>query len=183
MMSRRQSASISLALVLAAAGMLAPRVRSQEPSPPGTLVSLDPRFDALVPKTAKLEKLADGFQWVEGPVWDQKVHALLFSDIPNNVVHRWKQGEGLSEFLRPSGVLARQRGSPGPDTELIKPMPLRDCRSDERPGVRSRAGKRLEIDVRGQVLLSGICEHGGIFVASDGLEGVAGSASVVAIIH
>jgi gluconolactonase len=103
MMSRRLSPSISLALVLGAAGMLAPRVRSQEPSPPGTLVSLDPRFDALVPKTAKLEKLADGFQWVEGPVWDQKAQALLFSDIPNNVVHRWKQGDGLSEFLRPSG--------------------------------------------------------------------------------
>jgi gluconolactonase len=76
---------------------------SQEPSPPGTLVSLDPRFDALVPKTAKLEKLADGFSWVEGPAWDQKAGAILFSDIPNNVVHKWKDGEGLSEFLRPAG--------------------------------------------------------------------------------
>ena len=103
MLSRRPSGWMSIALVAAAIGVQAPQIRSQEPSMPGTLVSLDPRFDVLVPKTATLEKLADGFSWVEGPVWDQKAQALLFSDIPNNVVHKWKAGDGLSEFLRPSG--------------------------------------------------------------------------------
>ena len=33
-----------------------------------TIVRLDPRFDKLVPPHAKLEKIADGFTWVEGPV-------------------------------------------------------------------------------------------------------------------
>jgi gluconolactonase len=102
-MSRQLPDWIALALALVAVAGFVPQMMSQEPSPPGTLVSLDPRFDALVPKSAKLEKLADGFSWVEGPVWDQKAGAILFSDIPNNVVHKWKDGEGLSEFLRPAG--------------------------------------------------------------------------------
>ena len=38
-----------------------------------TITSLDPRFDQLVPRDAKLEKIADGFTWVEGPVWHKEV--------------------------------------------------------------------------------------------------------------
>jgi gluconolactonase len=76
---------------------------SQAPTGPAGPVGKDPRFDTLVPPTAKLERLADGFRWSEGPVWNRKTGALLFSDVPNNVVHRWREGEGLSEFLRPSG--------------------------------------------------------------------------------
>lgn len=91
------------AAMLAAALAPAPPLASQAATPPGTLNRKDPRFDALVPKTATLEKLADGFSWVEGPVWDRKAGALLFSDVPNNVIHRWKDGEGLGVFLRPSG--------------------------------------------------------------------------------
>ena len=68
-----------------------------------TIVRHDPRFDVLVPKSAKLEKIANGFTWVEGPVWDKKGQALLFSDIPANTVYRWKEGEGVRPFLRPSG--------------------------------------------------------------------------------
>jgi len=67
------------------------------------IVSLDPRFDPLVPKNAKLEKIAEGFTWVEGPVWNKKDGYLLFSDIPANSVYRWKPGEGVSRFLSHSG--------------------------------------------------------------------------------
>jgi gluconolactonase len=70
---------------------------------PGRIERLDPRFDRLVPQGAVLEKLADGFTWVEGPVWSRRDGALLFSDIPNNAVYRWKEGEGASLFLQPSG--------------------------------------------------------------------------------
>lgn len=69
----------------------------------GTILRLDPRLDALVPQDARLEKLADGFAWVEGPVWDRRGGYLLFSDIPNNVIHKWREGEGISVFLQPSG--------------------------------------------------------------------------------
>jgi gluconolactonase len=68
-----------------------------------TIVRHDPRFDKLVPKGSKLEKIADGFIWVEGPLWDQKERALLFSDIPANTVYRWKEGEDSKPFLNPSG--------------------------------------------------------------------------------
>jgi len=68
-----------------------------------TIVNHDPRFDALVPKGAKLEKIANGFIWVEGPVWDKKERALVFSDIPTNTVYRWREGEGVKPFLKPSG--------------------------------------------------------------------------------
>jgi gluconolactonase len=50
-----------------------------------------------------LEKIADGFTWVEGPVWDGQTGSLLFSDIPANAVYRWQEGKGASQFLKPSG--------------------------------------------------------------------------------
>lgn len=68
-----------------------------------TFVRLDPRFDSLVPRDAALEKVADGFNWVEGPVWDRKKNYLLFSDIPANSIYKWKKGKGTSLFLKPSG--------------------------------------------------------------------------------
>lgn len=68
-----------------------------------TITQLDPRFDKLVPQDAKLEKIADGFTWVEGPVWNKQGGYLLFSDIPANTVYKWKAGEGTSVYLRSSG--------------------------------------------------------------------------------
>src|SRR5687767_10343109 len=44
----------------------------------GTIERKDPRFDKLIPKDAKLEKLADGFEWSEGPVWVRDGGFLLF---------------------------------------------------------------------------------------------------------
>lgn len=74
-----------------------------------TISSLDPRFDRLVPKDAKLEKIADGFTWVEGPVWDKQSGYLLFSDIPANAVYQWKPGKGVSLFLKNSGYSGATR--------------------------------------------------------------------------
>lgn len=67
------------------------------------IVRLDPRFDRLVPRDARLEKIADGYSWVEGPIWSREGRFLLFSDIPNNSVFKWKEGEGAKLFLKPSG--------------------------------------------------------------------------------
>lgn len=60
-------------------------------------------LDALLASDATFEKLGDGYKWVEGPVWNRKGGFLLFSDIPNNVVHKWEPGKGISAFLQPSG--------------------------------------------------------------------------------
>jgi gluconolactonase len=64
---------------------------------------LDPRFDTLVPRDAKLEIIVEGRTWVEGPVWNPRTHSLLFSDIPHNSVFEWKEGHGVALFLTPSG--------------------------------------------------------------------------------
>jgi len=69
----------------------------------GTIERVDSRFDALIPPGAVLEKLAEGFDWTEGPVWVRDGGYLLFSDIPKNSVMKWKQGEGISLFMKPSG--------------------------------------------------------------------------------
>jgi gluconolactonase len=63
----------------------------------------DARFDALVPAAVAVEKIADGFHWLEGPVWDRTAGWLLFSDIPANAVYRWRPGSGAERFLQPSG--------------------------------------------------------------------------------
>jgi len=94
---------LAAATVLAATLAPVPPLASQAATPPGTVTRRDPRIDALIPKTATIEKLADGFAWSEGPIWDRKNGQLLFSDVPNNVIHKWKEGEGLGVFLRPSG--------------------------------------------------------------------------------
>jgi gluconolactonase len=73
----------------------------------GKLVSLDPAFDALIDPTAKIEVLADGFKWSEGPAWVKEGGYLIFSDVPQNTIFKWKEGEGLTTFLKPSGYTGR----------------------------------------------------------------------------
>ncbi|HSF68303.1 MAG TPA: SMP-30/gluconolactonase/LRE family protein [Nitrospiraceae bacterium] len=94
---------LSRVFVIAAVLTLWQSVTAGAESVPVTITSLDPRFDQLVPKEAQLERIADGFTWVEGPVWDKQGGYLLFSDIPANAVYRWKPGESVSLFLKNSG--------------------------------------------------------------------------------
>lgn len=94
---------LSRIFVIAAVLTLWQSVTPRAESVPVTITSLDPRFDQLVPKEAQLERIADGFTWVEGPVWDKQGGYLLFSDIPANAVYRWKLGESVSLFLKNSG--------------------------------------------------------------------------------
>lgn len=72
------------------------------------IVRLDPAFDKLVPADAKVEKLVDGHQWTEGPVWNRKEGYLLFSDIPNNAIIKWQEGKGESVFLKPAGYTGKE---------------------------------------------------------------------------
>ena len=84
----------------------------------GEIERLDPAIDALIPGDARIEKLAEGFEWSEGPTWRAKGAYLVFSDVPKNTIYKWKDGEGLTVFLRPSGFIGpnppgRELGSNG----------------------------------------------------------------------
>lgn len=79
----------------------------------GRIVRADPRLDTILPPGAQIEVLASGFDWSEGPVWletdplGEEGGCLLFSDVPRNHVLRWKEGQGTSVFLQPSGYTGR----------------------------------------------------------------------------
>ena len=82
----------------------------------GTIERLDPRFDKIVPRDAKVERLAEGYDWAEGPVWDKAGKFLLFSDVPQNTVYKWAEGMSAPEvFLKPSGYTGKDArgGEPG----------------------------------------------------------------------
>jgi gluconolactonase len=78
------------------------------PKPPG-IERLDPALDRLVAADAVIEVLAGGYDWTEGPVWVKDGGYLLFSDIPPNQIHRWKEGEGAKLYLTPSGYTGSEK--------------------------------------------------------------------------
>ena len=67
----------------------------------GTVDRIDPRVDALVPIGAIIQKLASGFAFTEGPVWDQRNNQLYFSDLRSNAIHTWNDEAGLGTYLQP----------------------------------------------------------------------------------
>ncbi|MFM2172010.1 MAG: hypothetical protein RI957_2239 [Verrucomicrobiota bacterium] len=99
-----------------------------------TVERLDPKIDTIIAPGAAVETLCQGFQWAEGPVWDEKEKRLLFSDVPRNTILAWTEGaKDATEFMKPSGFTGvssygREAGSNG-----------------------------LAIDAKGQLVL---CEHG-----------------------
>src|SRR5262245_44248144 len=97
-----------------------------------TVVRLSPKLDKIVPANAKIEELATGFGFVEGPVWVHDGY-LLFSDIPRNVILKWAPGSTTSVFRNQSGY-----DKPGPDGAFI-------------------GSNGLTLDKQGRLT---ICEHG-----------------------
>jgi gluconolactonase len=83
----------------------------------GALQAEPTAFERLVPRESKPVPVASGFKWAEGPIWIPDGGYLLFSDVPNNRIHRWSEGVGASIFLEPSGGMEtegfREPGSNG----------------------------------------------------------------------
>ncbi len=100
----------------------------------GRIERKDARLDAILSADAVIEVLADGFRWTEGPVWDRRHARLLFSDIPNNVVHAWSERDGVSIYLQPSGYTGAEGG-----------------------GGREPGANGLTFDAQGRLVL---CQHG-----------------------
>ena len=79
------------------------------------VVRLDPKLDAIVPANPKIFKLAEGFQFTEGPVW-MKNGDFLFSDPNANKIYRYTADGALSIFKNNSGYSGTdiaQYGQPG----------------------------------------------------------------------
>jgi gluconolactonase len=82
----------------------------------GALIKADPRFDALVAADAKLEVLAEGYDWSEGPVWVPRDGGfLLWSDVPANTIYKWSAGQAAAVYMKPSGFtgVTKYSGEPG----------------------------------------------------------------------
>jgi gluconolactonase len=80
------------------------RLAAAERQTIGEIERLDPALDALVPKDAKLEVIAEGFDWSEGPLWIPADGGfLIFADVLQNVIYRWDASGGKREYVRPSG--------------------------------------------------------------------------------
>lgn len=123
--------SISLALLTFTGTALA---QGNTPYPQmGIVERHHPALDQLIAPDAKIEILASGFNWSEGPVWDRANDRLLFSDVPENRVHAWSEKDGLNVFMEPSGYTG------------VFPHP------------RGKGSNGLTFDAHGQLVL---CEHG-----------------------
>lgn len=109
-----QIAALGLLLQFAPAAAVEAPFEKPAPAPEVKIVRLDPRFDTLVPKDAVVEKVLDGFTWVEGPVWNRPGNYLLFSEVPSNAIYKWEEGKGVSLYLKPSGYTGKEP-FPGPE--------------------------------------------------------------------
>ncbi|MBX6316350.1 MAG: SMP-30/gluconolactonase/LRE family protein [Isosphaeraceae bacterium] len=118
----RTNATVLVGLALACSTALAQGEKSYPTL--GTIERKDPRLDKLVPPNAVIERLAEGFDWAEGPVWVPKGEYLLFSDVPQNTVFQWKEGVGVRPFLKPSGYTGNvpRGGEPGSNGLLLDPQ-------------------------------------------------------------
>ena len=72
------------------------------PSTRAVVTRVDPGLDRIVPADARIEQLARGFLFTEGPVWVPDGY-LLFSDPNANTIYRWSDDEGLSVYRTKSG--------------------------------------------------------------------------------
>lgn len=69
----------------------------------GLVERLDPALDAIVDANAKVEIIASGYDWCEGPLWLEKQKMLIYSDVPKNIIYKWTEKNGAETYLTPSG--------------------------------------------------------------------------------
>src|SRR5438874_10468791 len=99
------SMKTSIALAVFALIVIARIGRRTTQAPADRVVKLDPALDALISVDAKIEKVASGFGFTEGPVWVQRGREgyLLFTDIPGNKVHKMTSDGKVSLYEDQSG--------------------------------------------------------------------------------
>jgi len=62
----------------------------------------DRRFLEVVGTDVRVEQVATGFGFTEGPVWDRVGSRLIFSDMKHDHMRCWQDGSGITTYRRPS---------------------------------------------------------------------------------
>jgi gluconolactonase len=129
-------------------------------STPVQIIKNDSALDEIVPADAKIEKLAGGFLFTEGPIWVPRTEDtngyLLFSDPNNNLIYRWTQDGQLSIFMTKSGY----RG-----------MDIGEFSQPGSNGLTLDKQGRLTIDQQGNRRVVRLEKNGQITVLADRYEG------------
>ena len=83
----------------------------------------DPTANLLIDSAANFEVLAAGFSWSEGPVWVDKLNAVLFSDVPENKIYKWSEKDNLTIYLDTAGYsgINKELTNAGPNGLLLDP--------------------------------------------------------------
>ena len=121
----------------------------------GETLRLDPALDRILPADARIEKVAEGLTFGEGPVWDSE-GSLLFSDPNQNVIYRWSADDGISVFRANSGYAGTdigRYGQPGSNGLTFDPE------------------GRLTIDQHGNRRVVRLEKNGGLTVLADRYQG------------
>ena len=116
------------------------------------MIRNDPAIDAIVPVNPKIFKLAEGFQFTEGPIW-LKAGYLLFSDPNANTIYKYNTVDAkLSVFKTNSGYSGKdiaEYSQPGSNGLTLDPQGRltinehgnRHAHGERRP--RHRAGRQI----------------------------------------
>jgi gluconolactonase len=94
---------------------------------------LDPEAGQFVDSSTTIDIVGSGFTWTEGPLYIKDGDYFLFSDIPNNRIYKWKEGDSVKLYLEPSGFMG-------------------DVKDMREPG-----SNALLLDAKGNLVL---CQHG-----------------------
>ena len=70
----------------------------------GQNLILDQRLSELVNPDAEPEKIAGGFVFTEGPLWNSRDRSLIFSDVQGDAMYRWTRAGGSQVFRQPSAA-------------------------------------------------------------------------------
>lgn len=126
------------------------------PDPNGKVTRLSPALEQIVPRQPRIEKVADGFLFTEGPVWHPDGY-LLFSDPNANVIYRWTPDGDLSVYRTKSGYRGLdigEYGQPGSNGLTLDPQQ-----------------GRLTINEHGNRRVTRLARNGVLTVLADQYEG------------
>jgi gluconolactonase len=101
----------------------------------GSIELYDKNASSLIDTNATIEVIGKGYTWSEGPVWIAEKKLLLFSDVPENKIYQWKEGDTTKLYLTPSGYTdtAERKGENGSNgLTLDKNGKLLLCQSGNR---------------------------------------------------